>query len=32
LDFDEEQVIVAIREAGKISPHNSTSDLNGNKR
>lgn len=32
LDFEEEQVIVAIREAGKISPHNSTSDLNGNKR
>ncbi|KAH0356057.1 hypothetical protein KCU83_g1632, partial [Aureobasidium melanogenum] len=32
LDFEEEQVIVAIREAGKISPHNSTPDLNGNKR
>ncbi|KAG9691440.1 hypothetical protein KCU95_g7896, partial [Aureobasidium melanogenum] len=32
LDFEEEQVIVAIREAGKISPHSSTPDLNGNKR
>ncbi|KAG9689750.1 hypothetical protein KCU95_g13462, partial [Aureobasidium melanogenum] len=32
LDFEEEQVIVAIREAGKISPHNSTPDLTGNKR
>ncbi|KAI5245470.1 hypothetical protein E4T43_03218 [Aureobasidium subglaciale] len=33
LEFEEEQVIVAIREAGKISPQNSTSDLsNGNKR
>lgn len=27
LDFDEEQVIVAIREAGKISPHSSSPDL-----
>ncbi|THW43917.1 hypothetical protein D6D25_04528 [Aureobasidium pullulans] len=32
LEFEEEQVIVAIREAGKISPHSSSPDLNGNKR